>query len=425
MSVVRRGGKWCIRYYGPDGRQRWETIGPNRKEAETVLHQRQHESLTGIYPILRRRRRLTFTAFAEEWKAKHLPLVRASTAARYKALLTHQLLPAFGDRILSGITPAVVQTFITESVQARRLAPKTVNHALALLKQLLATAAAWGYLPRLRWWGCGSCACRGATCRCGRRPNYDGSSWRRRKSGGRYGSWRCSPGYALASFQALSWTERNWPDFTANKIHVTCGYEEKSKVLGAPKTDRSVRDVDMVPAVRQVLEALPSRAVGGPVFPGADGGMFARTNMKRAWVRTITAAKVRPIRPYDLRHAFASLLIAAGKNPLYIARQLGHYSAGFTLDTYGHLIESVPKRQVEWIDELVFPEGYEAALNLHLYDALRGGAPCSPVQSGEAREALKTKENAASCNPVQPDAWQGRRDSNPRPLVLETSALPN
>jgi hypothetical protein len=40
MGVIRRGGKWCIRCYGPDGRQRWETIGPNKKEAETVLHQR-------------------------------------------------------------------------------------------------------------------------------------------------------------------------------------------------------------------------------------------------------------------------------------------------------------------------------------------------------------------------------------------------
>jgi len=66
MSVVRRGGKWCIRYYGPEGRQRWETIGPNRRQAETVLHQRQHEALTGVYPILRRRRRLTFAEFAEE-----------------------------------------------------------------------------------------------------------------------------------------------------------------------------------------------------------------------------------------------------------------------------------------------------------------------------------------------------------------------
>lgn len=66
---------------------------------------------------------------------------------------------------------------------------------------------------------------------------------------------------------------------------------------------------------------------------------------------------MRKLRPYDLRHTFASLLIAAGKNPLYIARQMGHHSAGFTLDTYGHLMESLPRQEVEWIDEMVFPEG--------------------------------------------------------------------
>jgi hypothetical protein len=59
VGIVRRISKhgtlsYCIRYYGPDGRQRWETIGPNRKEAETVLHQRLYESRIGIYPILRR-----------------------------------------------------------------------------------------------------------------------------------------------------------------------------------------------------------------------------------------------------------------------------------------------------------------------------------------------------------------------------------
>jgi hypothetical protein len=79
--------------------------------------------------------------------------------------------------------------------------------------------------------------------------------------------------------------------------------------------------------------------------------------MKRAWHRTIKATGVRRIRPYDLRHTFASLLITAGKNPLYIARQMGHYNAGFTLDTYGHMMEALPKQQAEWIDELVFPRG--------------------------------------------------------------------
>lgn len=119
------------------------------------------------------------------------------------------------------------------------------------------------------------------------------------------------------------------------------------------------RDVDMVPAVRAVLWALPTREVDGIVFPRADGRMFNRGAMEKAWHRTLKATGVRKIRPYDLRHTYASLLIAAGKNPLYIARQMGHHSAGFTLDTYGHLMETLPHRQVESIDELVFPEGWE------------------------------------------------------------------
>lgn len=132
-------------------------------------------------------------------------------------------------------------------------------------------------------------------------------------------------------------------------------------MLGAPKTDRSVRDVDMVPTVRRVLEVLLGRGSSGIIFPGVHDGVFPRSPWRRAWDRTILAAKVRRIRPYDSRHACASLLIAARKNPLYIARQMGHYSAGFTLDTYGYLMEGLSRRQVEFIDELVFPEGWDAA----------------------------------------------------------------
>jgi hypothetical protein len=43
-------------------------------------------------------------------------------------------------------------------------------------------------------------------------------------------------------------------------------------------------------------------------------------------------------------------------------------------------MESVLRVQVEWIDELVFREGFEAALNLHLSGALSGAATCSLAQ---------------------------------------------
>jgi len=98
-------------------------------------------------------------------------------------------------------------------------------------------------------------------------------------------------------------------------------------------------------------DALPLLALGAWSACDSSGPTTSGTRSHRSWLRR-------------------------GKNPLYVARQMGHYSAGFTLDTYGHLMESVPKRQVEWIDELVFPEGWEAALNLHLSGAPSSATPC-------------------------------------------------
>lgn len=57
------------------------------------------------------------------------------------------------------------------------------------------------------------------------------------------------------------------------------------------------------------------------------------------WVPACRAAGLSPVpRPYDLRHSFASLLLAEGRQPLYVARQLGH-SLTVLLETYAHLIE--------------------------------------------------------------------------------------
>jgi integrase len=44
--------------------------------------------------------------------------------------------------------------------------------------------------------------------------------------------------------------------------------------------------------------------------------------------------------PYDLRHSFASLLLAEGRTIHYVAKQLGH-SALMTLNTYGHVIDEL------------------------------------------------------------------------------------
>ena len=422
MGIVRRGTKCVIRYYGPDGRQRWETIGPNKKEAETVLAQCIYEVRSGKFPILQRRKRLLFRDFAKEWKDKHLVRVRASTASLYKRLLRYHLLPAFGERSLGALRPLDVQAYIAQQIQSGALAPKTVNNILALLKQMLKSAVDWGYLAAVPLAGVKKL----------RRPKRDVPLWTpaeiRKFLLQAPEEWRAVwllgtfTGLRPGEIQAMSWEGQNWPDFAINKIHVTCAYEAESKVLGATKTDRSVRLIDMVPAVRQALLALPSRTKGRLVFSGTDGGMFSRSNMKHAWHRTIKATSLRRIRPYDLRHTFASLLITAGKNPLYIARQMGHYSAGVTLDPYGHLMEALPKRQVEWIDELVFPEGWEVALKLHLDGAPEETAGCSPVRSAEATEPLGNRAESALVQSGAAGAVVGARGLEPRTSERATVA---
>lgn len=146
MGVIRRGSKWCIRYYGPDGRQRWETIGPNRKEAETVLHQRLYEVRSGIFPILRRRSQVTFEKLADEWFESYAKThVRPSTLTTYRWLLDHHLLPALGARALSTLNAKDIQAYLAEKVQ--QVAPKTANHGLVLLKEILEAAVSWGRIP--------------------------------------------------------------------------------------------------------------------------------------------------------------------------------------------------------------------------------------------------------------------------------------
>ena len=146
MSLVRRGSKWCIRYYGPDGRQRWETIGPNKKEAETVLHQRLYEVRSGVFPILRRRSHITFGKLAEEWFESYAKAhVRPSTLSTCRWLLDYHLVAAFGSRALAMLTPKDVQSYLAEKVQ--QVAPKTANHGLVLLKEILEAASILGFSP--------------------------------------------------------------------------------------------------------------------------------------------------------------------------------------------------------------------------------------------------------------------------------------
>ena len=61
--------------------------------------------------------------------------------------------------------------------------------------------------------------------------------------------------------------------------------------------------------------------------------------VRRFFEPALCKAGLPRMRFHDLRHTFASLLIAQGEHPKLISEQLGHASTQITLDRYGHLMD--------------------------------------------------------------------------------------
>jgi integrase len=121
--------------------------------------------------------------------------------------------------------------------------------------------------------------------------------------------------------------------------------------LITPKSRRSRRAIDMAPTLKTALARLASRFKAELVFASPDGQPIDPDNfMKRDWARALRRANLRRIRFHDLRHTYASLLIAQGAHPKYIQAQLGHASIQTTLDRYGHLMPQMHEAEARKLD---------------------------------------------------------------------------
>jgi integrase len=78
----------------------------------------------------------------------------------------------------------------------------------------------------------------------------------------------------------------------------------------------------------------------GFVFPGRDGGPSDQGSLRRrVLVPAAARAGLTGVGFHTLRHTCASMLIEFGLSPLRLQRWMGHHSAAFALETYGHLID--------------------------------------------------------------------------------------
>jgi integrase len=146
--------------------------------------------------------------------------------------------------------------------------------------------------------------------------------------------------------------------------------------VGRDKTDAGMREIDTLPLLREILtehraqklrEGVPNRP-DDPVLITATGRARDRYNLadvvaavvRRAdELQTQRGGQPLPlgITPHKLRHTFASILVALGKDPNYVMHQLGHTDPAFTLRVYAHIMRRSPEER-EKLKALVEGHGF-------------------------------------------------------------------
>jgi integrase len=182
------------------------------------------------------------------------------------------------------------------------------------------------------------------------------------------------PGEALA----LTWGDVGERTLRVDKS-LSFGEERETKT----RRDRTVR------LLQPLAEDLKAARVALGRIPSASERIFRRPSdggdwtefCYRNWRRRVFKEAVRhtglpeSTRPYDLRHAFCSLLIAEGASVVDVAAQAGH-APTMTLNTYSHVMEEMTGRQ-----------------RTNAATAIRR-ARVSPVRHRQARRASDVPETA-------------------------------
>jgi integrase len=261
--------------------------------------------------------------------------------------------PAFKDRRVSRITESHVFQFIAK-LQAAGLSARRINLVIMVLKQILRMAIrrhlirvdpviAVRSLPEPdveidpfspaeitaflaacpRWW----------------RPYFTVAFW---------------TGARPNEMAALKVTN---VDDAAGRFRICAG--RSMGVEGTPKTKSSIRDVDMIPVVAKAIATQRAQVaarrlklgVGAPepgkdyLFLGPSLGFVAINRLReKIWYGTLEQAKLRRRTMYQTRHSFASNALAAGEDPAWIARMMGHKDTTILFKVYARFIRNRTRR---------------------------------------------------------------------------------
>lgn len=285
--------------------------------------------------IGRDRKRVRFVEVANEWLS--VSPTTGGTRKSYETILKFQILPNLGGVPVSDLTKIRLQQYVQQSASA----PETIRKALFLIRSILEHAVERRLIShnpatkvrgpkverlQLRVWTADQVTLFLNAF------SPETFKWKVLAEVLLFAGLRFGEAIALTPAQV-----------TAETIIVDRAWDSIMRRVKTPKSGKA-RSVDLHPQLKRDLFTYPEQSSiprDGLLFPANNGKYLLNSRfLQDIWKPMIERAGVPPIRIHDARHTFVAHLLESGENPVYVKEQAGHYSAGFTLDRYGHLVRS-------------------------------------------------------------------------------------
>ncbi len=141
-------------------------------------------------------------------------------------------------------------------------------------------------------------------------------------------------------------TALKWSDIDLENKVIQVRRTRNKGVETTPKTKSSIRDVDILDVLLPYLENhLQFKTDDEYVFLTRDNVPFNSSNKISSiyWARVLKELNIPYRNLYQMRHTFASMMIASGEDVLWVSSMLGHKNANITLQVYAKYIKNEKK----------------------------------------------------------------------------------
>lgn len=321
---------------------------PNSRNADKVEEQLNYEkqyTKIGHHPLL--------PIFADSWFDEMRVTWRASYALTVKGLLEKRIKPYFKDKKVDQITKAEILQFRASLGKVCRedgkpLSNDYINRHIKLIQMILSEAAdrfQFNSLERLKPAKVKKTDVDPFT--------MDEINLILKNADPSYRDLLTVAfftGLRTGEILGLKW---RYIDFDKNMILVretiVNGKEEYTK------TDGSQREIAISAPVKFALLRQKQRTGNQIyVFTNSSGKPLCRHNLlKRKWHPLLEKLELRKRRQYQTRHTAATLWLAAGENPEWIARQMGHTTTEMLFRVYSRFIPNLTRQDGSAFERLV------------------------------------------------------------------------